>query len=802
MNHESIQQQMDELIHLLERYNREYYEQDNPSVSDAEYDAVFLQLQALEVAHPELMRPESPTQRVGGQALSQFDSVVHQVPMLSLNNAFSPIDSQGVYDHSQMQAFDERVKSGLNMDVSPEYFIEPKFDGLALSLIYENGILVQAATRGDGLSGENVTQNVKTIRSIPLKLTTDTPPKILEVRGEVLMFKADFDALNQRQAAEGGKLFANPRNAAAGSLRQLDAKIAAQRPLDFFAYSIAQLDEELQPLGHNQELIFLASLGIPIPPSDCCLLSHHMAEINAFYAQMALKRPELPFDIDGMVIKVNDLALQQRLGFVSRAPRFAIAHKFPAEEAPTLVEAIDVQIGRTGAVTPVARLVPVRVGGVTVTNATLHNEGEAQRKDVRVGDTIMVRRAGDVIPEVVRVVFEKRPMQDVPSQSDLFATESLPQFSRYQLPTACPVCGSDIVKEGDEAIARCTGGMLCQAQRAQALIHFASRTAMDIEGLGSRQIEQLVDLDLVHEFADLYRLDIPTLQRLKQVDDETENNKRETPIKWAQNILAGLEASRAPLLSRFIFALGIRHVGERTAKTLAQYFGQLALIRQMPAPLLACLPDIGEVVAKSIAQYFANTKNQQQLDDLLNVGVAPQENMPHAQLWQVLSMSEWLLHLPDLRMSAKKVAQLLSEAATFDALREQEVSDTAWMTWRSNTANLQLLQHIELALQACQAQTDKLLQDASINETALPVNEAVSGKTFVLTGTLQHKRDEVQAWLEAAGAKVSGSVSKKTDFVVAGDAAGSKLDKANALGVAVLNEQQLLILLGKSDEKN
>lgn len=801
MNHESIQQQMDELIHLLERYNREYYEQDNPSVSDADYDAVFLQLQALEAAFPEAMRPESPTQRVGGQALSQFDSVVHQVPMLSLNNAFSPIDSQGVYDHSQMQAFDERVKSGLNMDSSPEYFIEPKFDGLALSLIYENGILVQAATRGDGVSGENVTQNVKTIRSIPLKLTTDTPPRLLEVRGEVLMFKADFDALNQRQAAEGGKLFANPRNAAAGSLRQLDAKIAAQRPLDFFAYSIAQLDEGLQPLGHNQELVLLERLGIPTPPSDCCLLSHDLAAINAFYAQMALKRSELPFDIDGMVIKVNDLALQQRLGFVSRAPRFAIAHKFPAEQAPTLVVAIDVQIGRTGAVTPVARLVPVRVGGVTVTNATLHNEGEAQRKDVRVGDTVMVRRAGDVIPEVVRVVFEKRPMQDAPSQSDLFATESLPQAARYQLPSVCPVCSSEIVKEGDEAIARCTGGMLCQAQRAQALIHFASRTAMDIEGLGSRQIEQLVDFDLVHEFADLYRLDIPTLQRLKQVD-EPSDNKRETPIKWAQNILAGLDASRTPPLSRFIFALGIRHVGERTAKTLAQYFGQLALIRLMPAPLLACLPDIGEVVAKSIAQYFANPQNQQQVDDLLNAGVVPQENMPHAQLLQVLSMSQWLMHLPDLRMSAKKSAQLLSEAATFDALREQEVSDVAWMTWRVKAENLKLLQDIEQALQACQKQTDTLLQDASIHESALPVNEAVAGKTFVLTGTLQHKRDEVQAWLEAVGAKVSGSVSKKTDFVVAGDAAGSKLDKANALGVAVLNEQQLLILLGKSDEKN
>ncbi|HRL02811.1 MAG TPA: NAD-dependent DNA ligase LigA, partial [Vitreoscilla sp.] len=469
------------------------------------------------------------------------------------------------------------------------------------------------------------------------------------------------------------------------------------------------------------------------------------------------------------------------LGFVSRAPRFAIAHKFPAEEAPTLVEAIDVQIGRTGAVTPVARLVPVRVGGVTVTNATLHNESEVQRKDVRVGDTVMVRRAGDVIPEVVRVVFDKRPVNENPG-ADLFTPATEAKFERYLLPTVCPVCG---------------GGMACQAQRAQALIHFASRTAMDVEGLGNRQIEQLVDLDLVHEFADLYRLDIPTLQRLKQVDEEEgQTSKRETPTKWAENILTGLEASKTPLLARFIYALGIRHVGERTAKTLAQYFGSLAVIRQVPAPLLACLPDIGEVVAASIDQYFAQAYQQQQIDDLLAVGIAPQENPAHAQLLQVLATQNWLTHLPDIRISAKKAEALSAEASAVAALREREVSDSAWLLWREQEQHQALLARIEACLALCETQTSAQT-DLQAAIEALPVNDAIANKTFVLTGTLSNKREEVQAWIEAVGGKVSGSVSKKTDYVVAGEAAGSKLAKAEALGITVLNEQQILEMLGK-----
>ena len=408
----------------------------------------------------------------------------------------------------------------------------------------------------------------------------------------------------------------------------------------------------------------------------------------------------------------------------------------------------------------------------------------------------MVRRAGDVIPEVVRVVFDKRPVNENPG-ADLFTPATEAKFERYVLPTLCPVCGSDIVKEDGEAVARCSGGMACQAQRAQALIHFASRTAMDVEGLGNRQIEQLVDLDLVHEFADLYRLDIPTLQRLKQVDDEEgQTSKRETPTKWAENILTGLEASKTPLLARFIYALGIRHVGERTAKTLAQYFGSLAVIRQVPAPLLACLPDIGEVVAASIDQYFAQAYQQQQIDDLLAVGIAPQENPAHAQLLQVLATQNWLTHLPDIRISAKKAEALSAEASSVAALREREVSDSAWLLWREQEQHQALLARIEACLALCETQTSAQT-DLQAAIEALPVNEAIANKTFVLTGTLSNKREEVQAWIEAAGGKVSGSVSKKTDYVVAGEAAGSKLAKAEALGVAVLNEQQILEMLGK-----
>ncbi|MDU6657037.1 MAG: NAD-dependent DNA ligase LigA, partial [Neisseria mucosa] len=489
------------LTDLLNRYAYEYYTLDAPSVPDAEYDKLFRELEALERNYPELKLPDSPTQRVGGEPLAGFTEVRHEVPMLSLTNAFSPQDENGVFNHAEMYAFDERVRGGLNGE-KPEYVIEPKFDGLAISLLYRDGVLTQAATRGDGTTGEDVTQNVKTVSNIPLRLHGENIPELIEIRGEVLMLKADFAALNARQAENGQKPFANPRNAAAGSLRQLDSRITAQRKLHFFPYSIARQQGGFVAEEHLQELSYCKELSFSLPDGNFGCFKN-IGEVLAFYEQMQQKRPTLPYEIDGMVVKVNSLAQQRELGFISRAPRWAIAHKFPAEEALTIVEAIDVQIGRTGAVTPVARLQPVFVGGVTVTNATLHNQDEVSRKDVRVGDTVVVRRAGDVIPEVVRVIFERRPMQETNIsvsdglQDDLFAetpskTQVKPLHKPYRLPTHCPICRSEIEREEGEAVARCSGGMLCQAQRAQGLIHFASRKAMDIDGLGQKQIEQLV----------------------------------------------------------------------------------------------------------------------------------------------------------------------------------------------------------------------------------------------------------------------------------------------------------------------
>ena len=541
---------------------------------------------------------------------------------------------------------------------------------------------------------------------------------------------------------------------------------------------------------------------------------------------MQQKRPELPYEIDGMVVKVNSLAQQRELGFISRAPRWAIAHKFPAEEALTVVEAIDVQIGRTGAVTPVARLQPVFVGGVTVTNATLHNQDEVSRKDVRVGDTVVVRRAGDVIPEVVRVIFERRPMQETAvavsddlkhQQDDLFAEtpaanqiQSVPLHKPYRLPTHCPICHSEIEREEGEAVARCSGGMLCQAQRAQGLIHFASRKAMDIDGLGQKQIEQLVAQDLVRHFADLYRLDIPTLQKMKETADkvssENENGDAETvsddlselntqngkkqPTKWAENILAGIEASKTPELARFLFALGIRHVGERTAKTLAQAFGSLEHVRRAPEPILACLPDIGTVVARSIAHFLSQDAQQAMIDELLAAGVAPQTQAVTIPPARHAEPQRWIARLPGFKISENK-AQALWELAgkSIEGLQTDKALPADWQTWRSEAQNVALLENLKTFF----AQTPSENQDEAFSDG---LNQAVAGKTFVLTGTLPTlKRDQAQALIEAAGGKVSGSVSKKTDYVVAGEAAGSKLEKANALGVAVLSEEELLAML-------
>ena len=818
-------QRIKHLTDLLNRYAYEYYTLDAPSVPDAEYDKLFRELEALERNHPELKLPDSPTQRVGGEPLAEFAEVRHEVPMLSLTNAFSPQDENGVFDHAEMYAFDQRVRDGLDGG-NPEYVIEPKFDGLAISLLYRDGVLVQAATRGDGTTGEDVTQNVKTVANIPLRLHGENPPELIEVRGEVLMLKADFAALNKRQNENGQKPFANPRNAAAGSLRQLDSRITAQRKLHFFPYSIARQQGGFASEEHIQELAYFQELGFSLPNGNFGCFKN-IDEVLAFYEQMQQKRPELPYEIDGMVVKVNSLAQQRELGFISRAPRWAIAHKFPAEETLTIVEAIDVQIGRTGAVTPVARLQPVFVGGVTVTNATLHNQDEVSRKDVRVGDTVVVRRAGDVIPEVVRVIFERRPMQETTvavsddlkhQQDDLFAetpsanqTQSVPLHKPYRLPTHCPICRSEIEREEGEAVARCSGGMLCQAQRAQGLIHFASRKAMDIDGLGQKQIEQLVAQDLVRHFADLYRLDIPTLQKMKETADkassENENGDAETvsgdlsesnipngkkqPTKWAENILAGIEASKTPELARFLFALGIRHVGERTAKTLAQAFGSLEHVRRAPEPILACLPDIGTVVARSIAHFFAQDAQQAMIDELLAAGVAPQTQAVTIPPARHAEPQRWIARLPGFKISENK-AQALWELAgkSIEGLQTDKALPADWQAWRSETQNAALLENLKTFF----AQTSSENQGATVSDD---LNEAVAGKTFVLTGTLPTlKRDQAQALIEAAGGKVSGSVSKKTDYVVAGEAAGSKLEKANALGVAVLSEEELLAMLG------
>ncbi|EEZ49560.1 DNA ligase [Neisseria gonorrhoeae SK-93-1035] len=817
-------QRIHELTDLLNRYAYEYYTLDAPSIPDAEYDRLFRELEALERNHPELKLPDSPTQRVGGEPLAGFAEVRHEVPMLSLTNAFSPQDENGVFDHAEMYAFDQRVRDGLDGG-NPEYVIEPKFDGLAISLLYRDGVLVQAATRGDGTTGEDVTRNVKTVSNIPLRLHGENVPELIEVRGEVLMLKADFAALNQRQTENGQKPFANPRNAAAGSLRQLDSRITAQRKLHFFPYSVARQQGGLIAEEHIQELAYFQALGFSLPNGNFGCFKN-IGEVLAFYEHMQQKRPELPYEIDGTVVKVNSLAQQHELGFISRAPRWAVAHKFPAEEALTIVEAIDVQIGRTGAVTPVARLQPVFVGGVTVTNATLHNQDEVSRKDVRVGDTVVVRRAGDVIPEVVRVIFERRPMQETAvavsdgighQQDDLFAetpsakqTESVPLHKPYRLPARCPICRSEIEREEGEAVARCSGGMLCQAQRAQGLIHFASRKAMDIDGLGEKQIEQLVAQDLVRHFADLYRIDIPTLQKMKETADkgssENENGDAETvsgdlskyntqngkkqPTKWAQNILAGIESGKTPELARFLFALGIRHVGERTAKTLAQAFGTLERVRRAPEPVLACLPDIGTVVARSIAHFFAQAEQQAMIDELLAAGVAPQAQAVSLPAAQYAGPQRWITRLPGFKISENK-AQALWELAgqSIEGLQNDKALPADWQAWRSKAQNTALLENLKTFF-AQMPSEDEAAQGSD------GINKAVAGKTFVLTGTLPtFKRDQAQALIEAAGGKVSGSVSKKTDYVVAGEAAGSKLEKANALGVSVLSEAELLTLL-------
>jgi DNA ligase (NAD+) len=770
------------LVKELNHHIYNYHVLDAPTIPDAEYDKLFRELQELEAAHPEAVSNDTPTSRVGGAPIPEFSQVTHALPMLSLNNGFSDED---------IDNFDRRVREGLDVHSGKQidYAAELKFDGLAISLRYEDGVFVQAATRGDGFTGEDVTANIRTIKVIPLRLQGEDIPDVLEVRGEVLMFKQDFERLNQRQREAGQKEFANPRNAAAGSLRQLDARITAQRKLRFFAYGIGVLEGADLPGSHSKVLDWFERLGLPVSKERAVVTG--CEGILAYFRSIGEKRKSLPYEIDGVVYKVDRIADQARLGFVSRAPRFALAHKFPAEEALTLVSAIDVQVGRTGAITPVARLNPVSVGGVTVTNATLHNEDEVRRKDVRVGDTVIVRRAGDVIPEVLAVVLERRPQ---------------PEPAVYVLPKTCPVCGSHVVREEGEAVARCSGGLTCAAQRKEAIRHFAGRRMMDIEGLGDRYIDSLVEANLVHGVADLYRLTLEDLLQMKRLADERDGSTPETvkngkvATKWADNLLAAIAASKKPPLERLLFALGIRHVGESTGKTLADWLGSLALVRRAPAALLRVLPDIGGTVAEAIAEFFAEPKNQVALDALLAAGVAPQgEHPPKAQLRERLDEVKLLAALDIPKLTEPRAKQLLADGRTLDELAHLKIfsvfglpdaivaSLEEWFATPGKRETMQALADLRREL------LEQLPAEAPAGEDG-----PLAGKTFVLTGTLPTmSRDEAGARIEAAGGKVSGSVSKKTSYVVAGAEAGSKLEKAESLGVPVLDEAGLLALLPK-----
>ncbi len=777
----------------IERHNHAYYVLDAPTVPDAEYDTLYRELVALENAHPELCTADSPTLRVGGRPLAQFEPVRHDVPMLSIQTE-TDTESSGALN------FDARIRRELELsDSAPpvEYAAELKFDGLAISLRYENGVLVRGATRGDGATGEDVTQNLRTLRQIPLRLKGEAPP-VLEVRGEVYMRRDDLERYNAAAAARGEKTLVNPRNAAAGSIRQLDPAIAASRPLCFFAYGLGAVDGWDTPETHAGVLDALAAFGLPVCEHRAVLAGGEA--LVGFHRKIAALRDSLPFDIDGVVYKVNSLTLQQRLGFRSREPRWAVAHKYPPQEALTVVEAIDIQVGRTGALTPVARLKPVFVGGVTVTNATLHNADEVERKGgLCVGDTVIVRRAGDVIPEVLGVVAERRPADARP----------------FVMPDACPVCGAHVVREPGEAVTRCSGGFSCRAQRIQAIIHFAGRRMMDIEGLGERYVERLVEFDYVHGVADLYRLTLDDLLEMKRRADERDGTVPETakagqvPTRWAENLLEGIAASRRPPLARLLFALGIRHVGESTAKTLADWLGSVERVRRAPAPLLAVLPDIGATVAAAIADFFAEERNVRAVDDLLcpEIGVAPvDEHAPHPGLAEKLEWRELysVLGVPRLTpVRAKQLAavvdgetlaaQGLNAAALSSAGIPGDVID-ALADWLKGVGNRGLLAALAMR------RSELLAALPAMPAGGAPVS-LLAGKTFVLTGTLPTlKRDEAKDLIEAAGGKVSGSVSKKTDYVVAGEEAGSKLDKAIELGVAVIDEAQLKKLLEEGVE--
>lgn len=665
-----ITQRVEELRSVIEDHNYHYYVLDDPRVPDAEYDRLFRELQNLEAEYPELASDNSPTRRVGSSAETSFEEVVHRLPMLSLDNAFS---------EEELRDFDRRVRDRLGLSGDVEYVCEPKLDGLAVSLHYENGALTTAATRGDGYSGEDITANIRTIPSVPLKLRGKDVPEMVEVRGEVYMPRKGFEELNRRLADRGEKTFVNPRNAAAGSLRQKKSTVTAKRPLEMCAYSVAVTDESLLPDTQWDGLQRVRDWGFRINPE--MRMARGVDECLEAYNELMQKRDSLPYEIDGIVFKVNRLDQQKALGFVSRAPRWAIAQKFPAQEELTVIEDVEFQVGRTGAITPVARLKPVFVGGVTVSNATLHNMDEIRRLDVRIGDTVFIRRAGDVIPQVVKVVAEKRPAN----------------ARQVELPATCPVCDSDVIQIEGEAVARCSGGLFCPAQRKEAIRHYASRKALDIEGLGDKWIDILVDEGMVKTVADLYHLTTRDLTRLERMGE-----------KSASNLVSAIDRSRRPVLWRFLYALGIREVGEATAKALASHFGTLEAIASADEDALQTVPDVGPIVAGHIRSFFEQSHNRETLDALRDAGV------------------EW---------------------------QEEEVTRGA---------------------------------------------QPLEGQTWVLTGTLSDMtRDEAKEKLESLGARVAGSVSRKTACVVAGEAAGSKLDKAKQLEVPVLDEAGLLDLLKK-----
>ena len=761
----SVAEEATRLREQLNDWSYRYYVLDDPAVPDAEYDRLFRRLQEIEREHPELISSDSPTRRVGEKPLDGFQEVQHEVPMLSLDN---------VFDDESLLAFDNRVRERLETEQSIDYFAEPKLDGLAISLTYENGELVRAATRGDGQRGEEVTSNVRTIKSVPLRLR-GTPPLLLEVRGEVVMTHKGFEALNRAQAERGEKTFANPRNAAAGSIRQLDSRIAAQRPLEFFAYSVARLEGEDWPPTHSGMLERLRELGLRANAE--ARLCHGVEALLAFYHDILQRRARLGYDIDGVVYKVDRLDWQRELGFVSRAPRWATAHKFPAQEEITILRDVEFQVGRTGAITPVARLEPVQVGGVTVSNATLHNRDEIERLDLRIGDSVIIYRAGDVIPKVVGVLAERRPTD---ARAIVF-------------PEQCPVCGSDVFRAEGEAVARCTGGLICAAQQKEAIKHFASRRAMDIEGLGDKLVEALVEQGLVATVADLYRLEAEQVAELERMGQ-----------KSATNLIAAINDSKNMPLERVLFALGIMQIGEETARAVAQAFGDIHSLREADPLLLMAVPEVGRKVAESVGAFFHEPHNRKVIGDLLSQGVqARGEGVPSPAFVSKLNLNHLLeaakamdAPLDDVGSeSFRKLAAGVSSVKSLKNMADDDLMNLGLAEKAVRTIRGLLQSDWAEKLVKAEAQCEALRQRAPSGSSG---KQPLEGQTWVLTGTLSRMtRDQAKGLLQQLGAKVSGSVSKKTHALVAGELAGSKLSKAEELGVQVLDEEALVSLLAE-----